>query len=126
MKTERLMRYFKETRGWGKEADRWLGEGVLAGWRMTSKAVHQRIAAVRTMFSMWLTEDVQVTRATKLTETEKDVLSKCALCGQCATGRRNEHLLFKCTDPRVVEVRKEVKAVVERRVRRPVKPGPTG
>ena len=58
MKTERLMRHFKETRGWGEEADRWLGEGVLAGWRMTSKAMHQRIAAVRMMFSVWLTEDV--------------------------------------------------------------------
>ena len=31
MKTARLMRYFKETRGRGEEADRWLGEGVLAG-----------------------------------------------------------------------------------------------
>ena len=29
------MGYFKETRGWGEEADRWLGEEVLAGWRMT-------------------------------------------------------------------------------------------
>ena len=124
MKTERLMRYFKETRGWGEEADRWLGEGVLAGWRMTSKAMHQRIAAVRMMFSMWLTEDVQVNRATKLTEAEKGVLSKCALCGQCAAGRRNEHLLFKCTDARVVEVRKEVEAAVERKVSRLVKPGP--
>ena len=43
---------------------------------------------------------MQVNRATKLTEAEKGVLSKCALCGQCAAGRRNEHLLFKCTDAR--------------------------
>ena len=107
----------------GGEADRWLGEDVLAGWRMTSKAMHQRIAAVRMMFSMWLTEDVQVNRATKLTEAEKGVLSKCALCGQCAAGRRNEHLLFKCTDARVVEVRREVEAAVERKVSRLVKPG---
>ena len=35
-KTERSMRYFKETRGWGEEADRWLGEGMLAGWRIPS------------------------------------------------------------------------------------------
>ena len=77
------MGYFKETRGWGEEADRWLGEEVLAiaGWRMAGKAMHQRIAAVRMMFSMWLTKDVQVSRATKLTEAEKGVLSKCALCG---------------------------------------------
>ena len=68
MKTKRLMRYFKETRGWDEEHDRWLGDEVLAGWRMTSKARHQRIAAVRMMFSMWLTEDVQVNRATKLTD----------------------------------------------------------
>ena len=73
---------------------------------------------------MWLTADVQVNRATKLTEAEKGVLSKCALCGQCAAGRRNEHLLFKCTDARVVEVRKEVEAAVERKVGRLMKPGP--
>ena len=59
MKTERLMRYFKETRGWGEEADRWLDEGMLTGWRMTSMAMHQRIAAIRMMFLMWLAEDVQ-------------------------------------------------------------------
>ena len=89
---------------------------------LTSKAIHQRIEAVMMMFSMWLTEDVQVNRATKLTEAEKGVLSKCALYGQCAAGRRNEHLLFKCTDARVVEVRREMEAAVERKVGRLVKP----
>ena len=54
MKTERLMRYFKETRRWDEEADGWLDEGVLAGWRMTSKALHQIIAAARMMFSTCL------------------------------------------------------------------------
>ena len=73
---------------------------------------------------MWLTEDVQVNRATRLTEAEKGVLSKCALCGQCAVGRRNEHLLRRCTDARVLEVRKEEEAAVERKVGRLVKPGP--
>ena len=67
MRTERLMDYFKVTRGWGVEADRWLGEEVLAGWRMAGKAMHQKVAAVRMVFSMWLTEYVQVNRATKLT-----------------------------------------------------------
>ena len=52
MRTERLMGYFKETRKWGEEADRWLGEGVFAGWRMTSTAMHQRVAAVRMAFLM--------------------------------------------------------------------------
>ena len=61
-------------------------------------------APVGMMFSMWMTEGVQVDRATKLTEAEKGVLSKCALCGQSAAGRRNEHLLFECTDDRVVKV----------------------
>ena len=51
-RTERLMGYSKEARGWGEEADRWLGEGVLVGWGMTSKAMHQRIAAMRMIFSM--------------------------------------------------------------------------
>ena len=30
-RTERLMCYFRDTRGWGDEADRWLDEEVLAG-----------------------------------------------------------------------------------------------
>ena len=101
MGTERSMGYLKETRRWDEEA------GMAGGWArgclladMTSKAMRQRIAAVRMMFSMWLTEDVQVNRAAKLTEAEKVVLSNCALCGQCAAGRRNEHLLFK--DPAAV------------------------
>ena len=67
---------------------------------------------------------MQVNRATKLTTTEKGALSKCALCGQCAAGRRNEHLLFKCTDARVVEVRRVMEAAVERKVSTLVKPGP--
>ena len=66
--------------------------------------MHQKIAAMRMMFSMWLDEDVQVNRATKLTEAEKGVLSKCALSGQKAAGKRNEHLLFECTDDRVAMV----------------------
>ena len=57
------------------------------------------------------------------------MLSKCALCGQSAAGRRNEHgsqgaLMLECTDVRVVEVRKEVEAAVEREVGRLVKPRP--
>ena len=32
-RTERLMKYFRDTRGWGEEAERWLGEEVVAGWR---------------------------------------------------------------------------------------------
>ena len=58
-----------------------VGRGDFAGWRMTKNAMRQRIAAVRMVFSLWLTEDVQVNRATKLTEAEKGVLPKCALCG---------------------------------------------
>ena len=49
MYTERLLRYFKETRGCGEEADRWLGEEVLARWRVAGEAIHQtdqRVAAV--------------------------------------------------------------------------------
>ena len=43
MRTKRLMGYFKETRGWGEGADRWLGEEVFAGWRMAGKAMHMRM-----------------------------------------------------------------------------------
>ena len=46
------------------------------------------------------------------------------LCGQCAAGRRNEHLLFECTAHSVVALRKEVEATVEKKVSRLVKPGP--
>ena len=50
------------------EADRWLGEEVLAGWRMAGRALHQRVSAVRIMFSMWLTEGVVARRAVHLTD----------------------------------------------------------
>ena len=65
--------------GWGEEANRWLGEEVVAGWRISGKAMYQRMAsaAVRMMFSMWLTEDVQVGRMHRLAEDEKALLSKC-------------------------------------------------
>ena len=29
-RTERLLKYFSDTRGWGEEAERWLGEEVVA------------------------------------------------------------------------------------------------
>ena len=35
-RTERLMGHFRDTRGWGDEADRWLDEEVVAGWRMAA------------------------------------------------------------------------------------------
>ena len=60
------------------------------------------------MFSMWLTEDVVARRADHLTDEERTVLSKCALCGEEAKGRRNEHLLFECTAASVVKPRREV------------------
>ena len=118
------MGYFRDTRGWGEEAERWLGEEVVAGWRMAGKALHQRVAAVRMMFSMWLTEDVVARRADHLTDAERTVMSKCALCGEEAKGRRNEHLLFECTAASVVKLRKEVEVAVEKKVSRLVKPGP--
>ena len=124
MRTERLMGYFRHTRGWGEEVDRWLGEEVVAGWRMAGRALHQRVSAVRMMFSMWLTEDVVARRADHLTDAERTVMSECALCGKEAKGRRNEHLLFECTAASVVEMRKEVEAAVEKKVSRLVKPGP--
>ena len=62
--------------------------------------------AVRMMFPMWLTEDVVVRRMYHMTEAERTVLSKCALCGEVAKGRRNEHLLFECTAASVMELRK--------------------
>ena len=108
----------------GGEADRWLGEGVLAGWRMAGKALHQRVSAVRMMFSMWLTEDVVARRMDHMTDAEITVLSECALCGEEAKGRRNEHLLFECAAGSVVKLRKEVEAAVEKKVGRLVKPGP--
>jgi hypothetical protein len=124
LRAERLMEYFRSTRGWGEEAERWLGEEVVAGWRMAGRALHQRVSAVRMMFSMWLTEDVMAKRADHLTDAERTVVSRCALCGEEAKGRRNEHLLFECTSASVVKLRKEVEAAVEKKVSRLVKPGP--
>ena len=51
-------------------------------------------------------------------------MTKCALCGEEAKGRRNKHLLFECTAASVVKLRKEVEAAVEKKVSRLVKPGP--
>jgi hypothetical protein len=118
------MRYFRDTRGWGEEVDRWLGEEVVAGWRTAGKALHQRVSAVRMMFSMWMTEDVVAKRAAHLTDAERTVVAKCALYGDEARGRRNEHLLFECSAPSVVGLRQEVEAAVEKKVSRLMKPGP--
>ena len=49
---------------------------------------------------------------------------KCALCGQPAEGGRNEHLLFKCKDKRVVTMRRRIEELVEKEVSRLVRPGP--
>ena len=64
-------------------ADKWLGEEVLAGWRMAGKAMHQRIAAVRMMPSMWLTE---VDRATKPTKAEEvhSAVEVCTVWAECS------------------------------------------
>ena len=70
---------------------------MVAGSRMAGKALHQRVAAVRMMSSMWLTEDMVAKRADHLTDVERTMVAKCALCGEEAKDRRNEHLLFECT-----------------------------
>ena len=91
---------------------------------MAGKVLHQRVSAVRMMFSMWLTEGVVARRMDHMTDAERTVLSKCALCGEEAKGRRIEHLLFECTAVSVVKLRKEMEAAVEKKVSRLVKPGP--
>ena len=63
-------------------------------------------------------------RADHLTDAERIVVPKCALCGKGAKGRRNEHLLFECTAANVVKLRKEVEVAVGKKVSRLVKPGP--
>ena len=40
------------------EAEHWLGEETLAGWRLNSKAIHEKVATVRMWFSVWLTSGV--------------------------------------------------------------------
>ena len=82
------------------------------------------LAAVRMMFSMWPTEDVVAKRADHLTDAKRTVVAKCALCGEEAKGKRNEHLLFECTAASVVKLREEVEAAVEEKVSRLVKSGP--
>ena len=96
---------------------------MVTGWKMAGKALPQRASAGRAVSSMWLTEDVVAKRADHLTDAERAVVSKCALCGEEAKGRRNEHLLFECTAASVVKLREEVEAVVWEEVGRLVKPG---
>ena len=57
-------------------------------------------------------------RADHLTDAERTVVAKCALCEEEASGRRNEHLLFECTTPSVARLRQEVEAAVEKKVSR--------
>ena len=66
------------------------------------------------MFSMWLAEDVVVGRKEQLTKAEKAMLSRYALCGKHATGRRNGPPLFECTTDSVVKLRRKVEGVVEK------------
>ena len=54
---------------------------------MAGKALHRRVAAVRMMFSMWLTEVVVAKRVYHLTDAKRTVVAK---CGEEAKGRRNE------------------------------------
>ena len=63
-------------------------------------------------------------RAGRLTDAERAVVAKCALRGGGAKGRGNGHLLFECTAPSVVALRKEVGAAVGEEVGRLVEPGP--
>ena len=42
---------------------------------MAGRALHQRVPAVRMMFSMWPTEDVMAKRAGHLTDAEGTVVS---------------------------------------------------
>ena len=55
---------------------------------------------------------------------EVAMVSRCALCGEEAKGRMNEHLLSECTSASVVKLRKEVEAAVEKKVSRLVKLAP--
>ena len=97
---------------------------MVAGWRMAGKALHERVSTVRLMSSMWLKENVVAKRADRLTDAERTVMSKCALCGEESKGRRNEHLLFECTTTRVVKLREEAEAAAEKKASRLVKPVP--
>ena len=63
-------------------------------------------------------------RADHLTDAERAVVSRCALCGEVAKGRRIEHLLLECTAASVVKLRRDVEAAVEKKVSRLVKPVP--
>ena len=76
--------------------------GKLAHWALLAPMWQWEQGVV---FSMWLTEDVVARRADHLTDAERTVMSKCALCGEEAKGRRDGHLLFECTAASVVELR---------------------
>ena len=77
--------------------EHWLGEETVVGWKMKSRANHEKVAmaTVRMWFSMWLTSNVEARRARKqghLSEEELKVIGKCAMCSEQAEGKRNEHL----------------------------------
>ena len=94
---------------------------------VAGKAMHQRVSAVRMMFSMIVadrgcggTQDGSHDRGREIGAVEV-----CTVWG-VAKGRRDEHLLFECIAASVVELREGVEAAVEKKVSRLVRPGPGG
>ena len=63
-------------------------------------------------------------RTDRLTDAERMVMPRCALCGEEAKGRGNEHLLFECIVASLVKLREGVEAAAEKKASRLVEPGP--
>ena len=74
---------------------------------MRAKTVSERILMVKYIYAMWWTDDVEASRA-RVTEGQKAVLGKCALCGGDTKGPSNWHLLAACQDHRAKKCRVQI------------------
>ena len=56
---QQLLKYFEKTRGWGKEAQEWVMHGIPKHWLLSGKPLAQRIVAMKYLYAMTWTDDVQ-------------------------------------------------------------------
>ena len=121
--SQQLVRYFRETRGWGQKAMEWLEGGISTHWLMRGAPVAARVVAMKYLYAMIWTDDVQSKRASKeTTDIHRLALARCSLCGQDTTstgGQANGwHLYAECKDGRAVALRRELMTEVTTTLRK--------
>jgi ribonuclease HI len=93
LRKRRLAMYFREKRGWGAEADKWLEGGVPAYWLMKGITVGRKVLLTKYTYALLWTDDVVAERwlDTKVdgavrsrTDPDYRELVRCTMCGEQA------------------------------------------